>query len=64
MPRKEREATIVISYNFKHPVVTVTNIHFFMIRIVKEWNNLPEWVVEAGNLACFKRSLESFLNIS
>ena len=47
----------------KHLVVTVTNIHFF-IRIVKEWNDLPDWVVGAGNLACFKRSLESFLNIS
>ena len=34
LPRKEREATIVISYNLKHLVVTVTNIHFF-IRIVK-----------------------------
>ena len=36
----------------------------FFIRIVKEWNDLPEWVVGAGNLALFKRSLESFLNIS
>lgn len=36
----------------------------FFVRIVKEWNNLPEWVVGAGNLACFKRSLGSFLNIS
>ena len=36
----------------------------FFVRIVKEWNDLPEWVVGAGNLACFKRSLGSFLNIS
>ena len=36
----------------------------FFVRIVKEWNDLPEWVFEAGNLACFKRSLGSFLNIS
>ena len=35
----------------------------FFIRIVREWNDLPEWVVGAGNLACFKPSLESFLNI-
>ena len=35
----------------------------FFIRIVKEWNDLPERVVGAGNLARFKRSLESFLNI-
>ena len=26
------------------------------MRIVKEWNDLPEWIVGAGNLACFKRS--------
>ena len=36
----------------------------FFVRIVKEWNDLPAWVVGAGNLACFKRSLGSFLNIS
>ena len=34
------------------------------MRIVKEWNDLPEWVVGAGNLACFKCSLGSFLNVS
>ena len=37
---------------------------FFFVRIVKEWNDLPEWVVGAGNLVCFKRSIGSFLNIS
>ena len=28
----------------------------YFVRIVKEWNDLPEWIVGAGNLACFKRS--------
>ena len=32
----------------------------FFIRTVKECNDLPEWVVGVGNLACFKQSLESF----
>jgi len=35
----------------------------FFVRIVKEWNDLPECVVEAGNFGSFKRSLRSFLNI-
>ena len=36
----------------------------FFVTIVKKWNDLAEWVVEAGNLAFFKHSLGSFLNIS
>ena len=36
----------------------------FFVRIVKEWNDLPEWVVWEGKLACVRRSLGSFLNIS
>lgn len=50
LPQKEQRSIIVISYHLKLPVVTVTNIHFF-IRIVKEpGTELPELVVRAGNL--------------
>ena len=28
--------------------------YLYCVRIVKEWNDLPEWVVRAGNLACSK----------
>ena len=58
-----RITTTVISYKLKYLVVTVTKYYFF-VRIVNEWNDLPEWVVGAGNLAYFKNSLGSFLNIS
>lgn len=34
------------------------------MRIVQHWNDLPECVVGAGNLACSKCSVGSFLNMS
>ena len=36
----------------------------FFVRIVRECNDLPEWVVEAGNFTRFKSALKSFLEIS
>ena len=35
-----------------------------MVLIVREWNNLPRYVVEAGNLRRFKATLESCMCIS
>ena len=35
----------------------------FFIRIVKEWNNLPQYVVEAESFKLFKARLKSFLNM-
>ena len=35
----------------------------FFIRIVKEWNNLPKYVVEAESFKVFKARLKSFLNM-
>ena len=35
----------------------------FFIRIVKEWNNLPQCVVEAESFKLFKARLKSFLNM-
>ena len=32
----------------------------FFIRIVKEWNNLPQYVVEAESFKLFKAGLKSF----
>lgn len=37
--------------------------YFFLVRIVHEWNDLPQCVVEAGNLSRFKSALKSFLEI-
>ena len=34
----------------------------FFIRIVKEWNNLPQYVVEAESFTLIKAGLKSFLN--
>ena len=38
--------------------------HAFFVRIVKDWNNLPKDVVEAGNFQSFKSRLKLFMNIS
>ena len=38
--------------------------HSFFVRIVKDWNNLPKDVVEAGNFQLFKSRLKLFMNIS
>ena len=35
-----------------------------MVLIVREWNNLPRYIVEAGNLRRFKATLESCMSIS
>ena len=35
----------------------------FSIRIVRHWNSLPGFVVEAGSLSRFKSALKRFLNI-
>ena len=35
----------------------------FFIRIVKEWNNLPQYVIEAESLKLFKTRFKSFLKI-
>ena len=37
--------------------------HSFFIRIVKEWDNLPQYVVEAESFRLFKERLKSFLNM-
>ena len=36
----------------------------FPIRIVRHWNSLPGFVVEAGSLGRFKDALKRFLKIS
>ena len=38
-------------------------IFILYIRIVKEWNNLPQYVIEAESFKLFKARLKSFLNI-
>ena len=35
----------------------------FFIHIEKEWNNLPQYVVEAESFKLFKARLKSFLNV-
>ena len=39
--------------------LTPLNIHS-LFRIVKEWNNLPQYVVEAESFKLFKAGLKSF----
>ena len=60
---KRTRSNLNYKLKFQAPSCNCYKYSFF-VRIVKEWNNLPEWVVEAGNLECFRRSLGSFLNIS
>ena len=36
----------------------------FFVRIVREWNNLPRYIVEAGNLRCFKANVKTYMCIS
>ena len=33
-------------------------LHSFTYRVVDQWNNLPDWVVTAKSVACFKRRLD------
>ena len=35
----------------------------FVIRVVKEWNNLPQSVIEAESFKLFKARFKSFLNM-
>ena len=33
-------------------------LHSFTYRVVDQWNNLPDWVVNAKSVACFERRLD------
>ena len=59
----EPQGTITtLSCNLRDLTVTAISSRFF-VRIVKEWNDLSECVVEAGNLRSFKGSLRSFFTL-
>ena len=54
------------SFNYKLSVknARVNSYKYsFFIRIVKEWNNLPQYVVEAESFKLFKTRLKSFFNM-
>ena len=46
----------------KPPVNTVTRQHCFAIRVINEWNQLPEQVVSAPSLNAFKNRLDVHWN--
>ena len=42
---------------------TSTRLRFFSVRVIQPWNSLPQDVVCASSLACFKTHLDSFLSL-
>ena len=57
------------NHNFTRSNLTVKRCncnqfnYSFFVRIVREWNDLPANVVEAGHIILFKKALKSFLHI-
>jgi len=45
---------------FKFPATTRVRSHFFSIRSINYWNNLPEYIINASSLSDFKKLLDSY----
>ena len=48
---------------FKHRARTSSRLHFFSLRVVLPWNDLPNNVVSAPNKDIFKKRLDVWLGL-